>query len=172
MTDYTRIKVVILGDAGVGKSNLMTRCINDAYTDNYRSTIGVDFMMRPFQINNASVKLQFWDTAGHQRFRTTSQHCMRGSHMFLIVYSVTDRPSFENVREFFDLVAKNVPLASVLLVGNKCDSSGRVVGKDEGAAFAASCGARFIEADAKTRTHVPAVLNMVLRSGYNQCERE
>jgi Ras-related protein Rab-1A len=87
--DYL-FKILIIGDSGVGKSALLNRYCDDAFTENYISTIGVDFKIKTFKINGLTIKLQIWDTAGQERFKSITSTYYRGAHAILCVFDVSD----------------------------------------------------------------------------------
>ncbi|KAF7456695.1 putative small GTP binding protein rab1a [Cryptosporidium felis] len=153
--DYL-FKLLLIGDSGVGKSCLLLRFADDTYTDSYISTIGVDFKIRTINLENKTVKLQIWDTAGQERFRTITSSYYRGAHGIIIVYDVTDRDSFDNVKQWIQEIDRYaMENVNKLLVGNKCDLvSKRVVTSDEGRELADSHGIKFIETSAKNAYNV------------------
>jgi len=89
-------KVLIVGDAGVGKSCLLLRFADNYFTEGYISTIGVDFKIATIQVEGESVKLQVWDTAAQERFRTITSNYYRGAHGVIVAYDISDRQSFAN----------------------------------------------------------------------------
>lgn len=124
----------------------------------YISTIGVDFKIQSLKLDGATVKMQIWDTAGQERFRTITSSYYRGAHGIMVVYDVTDRESFDNVRHWLEEIDTNSgPNVERLLVGNKCEgdmAARRVVTYDQGKEFADSIGVRFIETSAKAAINV------------------
>jgi Ras-related protein Rab-1A len=148
-------KLLMIGDSGVGKSSLLLRFANDEFQETYMSTVGLDFKIRTVEIEGKLIKLQMWDTAGQERFRTITSSCYRGAHGIMVVYSVTDRRTFDNVRHWLHEMEKYSDNESVvkLLVANKTDLL-RVVEEEEGATFATELGMEFIETSAKTRENV------------------
>lgn len=98
-SDYL-FKLLLIGDTNVGKTCLMLRFVDDKYTDNYNATIGVDFKIHTITLDGKTVKVQLWDTAGHERFRTISSSFYRGAHGIIIVYDVTDQSTFDNVKHW------------------------------------------------------------------------
>eukprot|EP01138_Halocafeteria_seosinensis_P010801 gb/GECG01011031.1/.p1 GENE.gb/GECG01011031.1/~~gb/GECG01011031.1/.p1 ORF type:complete len:203 (+),score=26.45 gb/GECG01011031.1/:1-609(+) len=156
-TDYDALfKLLIIGDSGVGKSCLLLRFADDTYTESYISTIGVDFKIKTIEVAEKVVKLQIWDTAGQERFRTITSSYYRGAHGIIIVYDITDRESFDNVKQWFNEIERYA-CANVnkLLVGNKCDlESKRQVDFEEAQAFADEHGIPFLETSAKDATNV------------------
>ena len=123
MNDYDYLfKIILVGDSGVGKSCILLRYADDNFVDSYISTIGVDFKIRTFEIENKIVKLQIWDTGGQERFRSITSQFYRGGHGIIIVYDVTDIMSFQNVQHWLKEVERytvNDPVK--LLIGNKID---------------------------------------------------
>ncbi|WBY58514.1 ras-related protein Rab-1B [Plasmodium yoelii yoelii] len=99
-------KILLIGDSGVGKSCLLLRFADDTYTDSYISTIGVDFKIKTIEIDDKIIKLQIWDTAGQERFRTITSSYYRGAQGIIIVYDVTDRDSFNNVKNWIIEIEK------------------------------------------------------------------
>ncbi len=92
------IKLLLIGDSGVGKSCLLLRFCDDAWTPSFITTIGIDFKIRTIELDGKRIKLQIWDTAGQERFRTITTAYYRGAMGILLVFDVTDQKSFENVR--------------------------------------------------------------------------
>ena len=139
--DYL-FKLLLIGDSGVGKSCLLLRFADDTYTQSYISTIGVDFKIRTIDLEGKTVKLQIWDTAGQERFRTITSSYYRGAHGIIIVYDVTDKESFNNVKHWIQEIDKYAADGvKKLLVGNKCDlASKKVVSHDEAKELADSLG--------------------------------
>ena len=92
------IKLLLIGDSGVGKSCLLLRFSEDSFQTSFITTIGIDFKIRTIEMDGKRVKLQIWDTAGQERFRTITQAYYRGAMGILLVYDVTDEASFNNIR--------------------------------------------------------------------------
>eukprot|EP00923_Selenidium_pygospionis_P034798 GHVN01060532.1.p1 GENE.GHVN01060532.1~~GHVN01060532.1.p1 ORF type:complete len:206 (+),score=27.36 GHVN01060532.1:81-698(+) len=149
-------KLLLIGDSGVGKSCLLLRFADDVYTASFIATIGVDFKIRTIEQDGKIIKLQIWDTAGQERFRTITSSYYRGAHGIIIVYDVTDRESFNNVKIWMQEIDKYaMESVNKLLVGNKSDlSSKRVVNYEEGKDLADSYGIKFIETSAAKKDNV------------------
>ncbi|KAJ8538363.1 hypothetical protein K7X08_014903 [Anisodus acutangulus] len=94
--DYL-IKLLLIGDSGVGKSCLLLRFSDGSFTTSFITTIGIDFKIRTIELDGKRIKLQIWDTAGQERFRTITTAYYRGAMGILLVYDVTDESSFNRV---------------------------------------------------------------------------
>ena len=153
--DYL-FKIMLVGDSGVGKSCLLMRFCDDSFTDNYISTIGVDFKIRTIDIDNKTIKLQIWDTAGQERFRCITSSFYRSPHGIIVVYDVTDPVTFKNVAGWLNEVEKySSDNISKLLIGNKSDLvSRREVEFSTAKSFADQQGIPIIEASAKSANNV------------------
>jgi len=158
-------KVLLIGDSGTGKSNLLLRYADDFYKADIGSTIGVDFKVRTRTIDEKVAKMTLWDTAGQERFRTITSSYYRGSHGIVVVYDVTDRESFSRVRMWMQEIAKYAgPYTQKLLVGNKVDLvSKRVVATDEGQMMADELEVHFLETSALNSHNVESAFDMLLQ---------
>lgn len=147
-------KLLIIGDAGVGKSSILLRFTDDSFDDHIQSTIGVDFKVKHMDVRDKRVKLTVWDTAGQERFRTLTSSYYRGAQGVVLVYDVTQRDSFENLEQWLKEVKLHTSESGEgvvkLLVGNKIDLE-RNVSREEAEDWARSQGMMFLEASAKTK---------------------
>ncbi|XP_063724702.1 ras-related protein Rab-18A-like [Symsagittifera roscoffensis] len=155
-TPITTLKLLIIGDSGVGKSSLLLRFTDDNFDPDHAATIGVDFKVTTLTVNGNSSKLAIWDTAGQERFRTLTPSYYRGAQGCILVYDVTSRSSFDQLgvwlREL-DMYSTHSNVVK-MLVGNKTDKSDREVSREEGLNYAKKHSMLFIEASAKTREGV------------------
>eukprot|EP00461_Guttulinopsis_vulgaris_P000388 UN00388 len=116
------IKLLLIGDSGVGKSCLLLRFSDDAFTSSFITTIGIDFKIKTIDLDGKRIKLQIWDTAGQERFRTITTAYYRGAMGILLVYDVTDEQSFQNIRTWIRNIEQHASQSvSKILVGNKSD---------------------------------------------------
>lgn len=170
--DYL-FKIFLIGDSGVGKSCLLLRFADNTYTESYVSTIGVDFKIISLKQEGKTIKLQLWDTAGQERFRTIMRGHYRGAHGIIIVYDVTDRESFNNVKFWMGEIDKHAPDGvNKLLVGNKCDlTSKRVVSTDEATELADSLNMRLLETSAKNAHNVEEAFHTMVGEIKKRVER-
>jgi len=153
--DYL-IKLLVIGDSGVGKSSLLLRFDEDKFTPNFISTIGIDFRVRMLQMDGKTIKLQIWDTGGQERFKTITTAYYRGAMGIMLVYDVTDPQSFENIRNWMTSLEQNASEGvNKILIGNKCDMvDKRVISTARGQALADEYGIKFFEASAKSSINV------------------
>ncbi|KAH8961672.1 hypothetical protein BDL97_05G061200 [Sphagnum fallax] len=165
------IKLLLIGDSGVGKSCLLLRFSDDTFTTSFITTIGIDFKIRIIELDNRLIKLQIWDTAGQERFRTITTAYYRGAMGILLVYDVTDESSFNNIRNWI----RNIELhasdnVNKILVGNKADmdESKRAVPTAKGQALADEFGIKFFETSAKTNLNVENVFFTIARDIKNR----
>lgn len=155
----TTLKIVVIGESGVGKSSFVLRFTSDTFDPEESATIGVDFKVKTINVNATKVKLAIWDTAGQERFRTLTPSYYRGGQGAILVYDVTNRDSFARIENWLaelDTYSTNPDIVK-MLVGNKCDmeaQGARVVSKEEGLNCARKHQMMFIEASAKTREGV------------------
>ena len=152
-------RVCLLGDAGVGKTSLITRFCDNYFSDNYNNTIGVDFRLATLKYDNIISKIHIWDTAGQERFRSLSVNYMNNSHSFIFIYDITNSESFKNIVNWINLaLEKNNHTVINLLVGNKSDlESDRKVSKSEAEALAKEKKLFFLETSAKKDNNVEKV---------------
>lgn len=155
--DYDLLfKLVLIGDTGVGKSCILLRFADDAFTDSYITTIGVDFRFRTIPINDKSVKLQIWDTAGQERFRTITSAYYRGADGIVVCYDCTEQSSFNNIDSWLVEVNRYANENTCkILVGNKCDlKADKKISTEQGQKKANELGVQFIETSAKDAINV------------------
>jgi len=163
--DYDHLfKLVLIGDSGAGKSCLLLRFADDAFTDSYVTTIGVDFRFKTIPVEKKTIKLQIWDTAGQERFRTITSAYYRGADGIIMVYDISDRDSFSHIDDWLAEVNRYVSETTCkILIGNKCDLNEpeRQVSIEEGKKKAEDLTMAFIETSAKDATNVESAFAMM-----------
>ena len=149
-------KIVIIGDSGVGKSCLLLRFADDTFTDNFYTTIGVDFRFKCVQINEKKIKLQIWDTAGQERFKTVTSAYYRGADGILIVYDQTDKNSFDHLNDWLDDILKYTTDEPIkLIIGNKDDlNEQKVISDDDIRNFVNKTNIEIVKTSAKSAFQV------------------
>ena len=144
-------KILLVGDTGAGKSCLLMRYVDDTFTRNYISTIGVDFKVRGVDVDGKRVKLQIWDTSGQDRFRDITNTYYRGARGIILVYDVTNMDSWHHIDGWYNEAKKLAGDDTVfLLVGNKSDDVNRVVPYKTGFEYSVKMNMLFIETSALT----------------------
>ena len=146
------LKYIIIGDPSVGKSNLLMKFANNKFTEDYEATIGVEFGVKNLQIDNKIYRIQIWDTAGQENFRSITRAYYKNCVCAMVVYDITNKKSFDNVQNWIKDVITNSPkTVLIILIGNKIDLiDKRQVSFDDGQEFAINQGIIFMETSAKT----------------------
>ena len=150
------LKYIIIGDSAVGKSNMLLRYIHDRFSEEFHSTIGVEFGAKNIQINDKIYRIQIWDTAGQETFRSITRAYYKNSVCACVVYDISNRTTFDNIKSWVEDCKRLSPKTVLLiLVGNKIDlEEKREVTYDEGSIFAQKNGMIFFECSAKTGKNI------------------
>lgn len=153
--DYL-FKIVILGDSGVGKTNIISRYANNEFNFETKSTIGVEFHTKLINYNDKIIKLQFWDTAGQERYRSITSAYYKRAQGILLAYDITNQSSFDHVHNWIDEIYSNVGTnIPILLVGNKSDLNyKRSISSDNALQLANQYNVTFIEMSAMANVGV------------------
>ena len=164
------LKYIVIGDSAVGKSNLLLRYAHDRFNDEYQATIGVEFGAKNVEINDQIYRIQIWDTAGQENFRSITRAYYKNSVCALVVYDITNRESFNHIQSWIEDCKSQSPKTVILvLVGNKSDlNSERQVNYDEGMELANKNKMIFYETSAKTGSNVEDIF---LKSAENISNR-
>lgn len=155
-----KYKIVFIGDVAVGKTSIITRIAENKFRDSYEPSIGVDFLSRSVKYKEKLIKLQLWDTAGQEKYKSLIPSYIRGAAIIFIVYDITSEPynldksSFDNVAKWLNFITTYVKQAEVIVVGNKIDTeSSRVVFNSKVEQFAEERGLRDYQVSAKEGTN-------------------
>uniref|UniRef100_A0A7S3JSL2 Uncharacterized protein n=1 Tax=Aureoumbra lagunensis TaxID=44058 RepID=A0A7S3JSL2_9STRA len=165
-------KYIIIGDTGVGKSCLLLQFTDKRFQAIHELTIGVEFGARMIEIDDRQIKLQIWDTAGQESFRSITRSYYRGAAGALLVYDITRRETFKHLTRWLEEARQNSNSNMVvMLIGNKADlEHRRAVSVDEGERFARDHGLIFMETSAKTAMNVERAFIRTADSIYNQIQ--
>ena len=146
------LKYIIIGDPSVGKSNLLMKFAHNKFTEEYQATIGVEFGAKNIEINNKIYRIQIWDTAGQENFRSITRAYYKNSVCAMVVYDITRKESFDHIVNWIEDVHNQSPKTiTIVLIGNKIDlEDKRAVSYDEGNDFAIKNGIIFTETSAKS----------------------
>ena len=161
-------KLVMIGDSGEGKSCLLDKFLDDSSSNNFISTIGVDIRTREAVINNKKVKVQVWDTGGQQRYRPILASCYRGALGVIIVFDVTNKISFHNIKQWMAEVEEFAENSNIprILVGNKADlAERREVELETATEFARQNNIPYIETSVIGRSNIKEAFLELVRKG-------
>ncbi|GKZ55340.1 Ras-protein Rab-11A [Aspergillus niger] len=163
-----RLYFVLIGDSGVGKSNLLSRFTRNEFNLDSKSTIGVEFATRSIQVDSKTIKAQIWDTAGQERYRAITSAYYRGAVGALLVYDISKHQTYDNVnrwlKELRDHADSNIV---IMLVGNKSDLRHlRAVPTEEAKQFASENNLSFIETSALDASNVELAFQNILTEIY------
>jgi len=161
--DYV-FKLLIIGDSGVGKSCLLMRYVENEFSEFHLATIGIDFKVKMIELDDQKIKLQIWDSAGQERFKTITKTYFRGAMGIVLAYDCTSRESFANVTNWaaqFEHCTN--PHTVKVLISNKNDCENKEVSKEEGLKLARDMEIGFFETSAKTGENVEEVFEHLAR---------
>ena len=165
--DY-KLKVVIVGDSGVGKSNLIKRFTVNEFLPNSQATVGVEFLSKSYKINDKIFKIEMWDTAGQERYKSITSAYYKGAKGALLVYDVTSAQSFENIDKWYnEIKEKTNKDIKLILIGNKIDlKESKVVDTDNALVKAKTWGIPLMETSAKSAQNVKEAFHDLLKEMY------
>jgi Ras-related protein Rab-11A len=163
-----KFKLIIVGDSGVGKTNLINRFAANQFNINSKSTIGVEFVYKTLKINNDIIKVEIWDTAGQERYKAITSAYYKGAKGAIIVYDITSEESFNNIEMWIQEVrAKALNNLQIMIIGNKSDlSKYRKVSLDKGVEKAKILDVHFFEASALDQTNVNEAFKCLIKEMY------
>jgi len=166
------LKIILIGDSGVGKTCLLNKYNDNAFDDNWVTTIGVDFKVKRVSLSNKNFKLQIWDTAGAENFRATTSAVYKGAHAIIMTYSVTDRSSFDNVKSTWKEEKEKYAASNcaTVLVGLKSDLSDRSVSTQEGKDLAKELSCPFVEVSSKRGVNVEGAFHLAARQAMKEID--
>lgn len=152
--DYL-IKLLVIGNSGVGKTNMLLKFCENNFMTSHLTTIGIDFKIKTITMGKEKIRLQIWDTAGQQKFKTITQTYYRGAMGIVLTYAMNDRESFEDIENWVKQIKMHASdNVTKVLVGNKSDIDDRKVSYSEGEALAKELGVRFFETSAKSGVNI------------------
>ena len=150
-------KLLLLGDSTVGKTCFLIKYTDQSFQDIHMATIGLDYRIKTMKLkNNKEVKIQIWDTAGQDRFRSITKNYYKGSHGIILIYDITNPITFENITHWVSQVREEASKNVVIyLIGNKIDlEEERKVSTEEGEKLAEKLGLPFNETSAFDGTNI------------------
>ena len=169
MDEYV-IKILTLGDSGVGKTSIIQKFINDKFSQNMLSTIGVDFQSKVIIIDNIKVKLKIWDTTGQERFKTLTSQYYNGADGALLIFDITSKMTFDRISFWMNELNEKKKLneLGLLLIGNKIDlNDKRKVDKEEAETFAKENNINYYETSAFKNININEVIQDIAKQCLN-----
>ena len=157
---------IIIKNIAVGKSCILLQFTENKFREQHEITIGVEFEAKTIEIDGKLIKIQVWDTAGHEAFQSITRTYYKGAEGALLVYDITRKDTFNNVKKWLNELKENASKdIIIILIGNKVDlEEKREVTKDEGQEFADQNGLMFLETSAKTAQNILEAFNISARS--------
>lgn len=157
-----QVKLVLLGEAAVGKSSLVLRFVNNEFVENKEPTIGAAFLTQKCKLQDKIIKFEIWDTAGQERFHSLAPMYYRNAQAAIVVYDIQKASSLDKAKSWVkELQRQANPNIIIALVGNKVDLGERSVPREEAQAFANEGGLLFTEASAKTGENVMEIFTEI-----------
>ncbi len=165
-----KIQILTLGDGKVGKTSILKRYKEGAFTTHHLTTIGIDFITNDVKIGNELVTVKIWDTAGQERFRTITHTFYKQAQGVLLVFDVTDRMSYENLHSWITSIHEHADEKIIkYLVANKIDlTEERKVAKEEGQKMAQQYGMKYFETSAKANINVTECIESLAKEVYEK----
>lgn len=163
-----KFKLVVVGDANVGKTNIMNKYLKNQFNPEIKNTIGVEFGSKIFKIEDHLIRAEIWDTAGQETYKAITRAYYKGAHGAFVVYDITDKNSFDSldnwVSEVSSIANKRI---IIIIIGNKSDlEKERKVSKEEGKKKANSLHAAFLETSALSGDNLDKAFDMMVNEMF------
>ena len=148
----SRQKIIFTGDVAVGKTSIINTLLNSKFNEEYEASIGVDFFSKTLNYKGKQIKLQIWDSAGQEKFRSLIPNYIRGAALVFLVYDITNKKSFDSLPNWLKFI-NNIENTNIVIIGNKIDlESKRVISNEEGKKFGEDNNMEIFEVSAKEGT--------------------
>ena len=164
------IKVILIGDSGVGKTNIMSKFLKNKFLEDSKATVGVEFGSKLFIQQGHKIKAQIWDTAGQEKYKAITSAYYKGSKGALVIYDITQKETFANIEKWVnDLKCKGDPKITIIIIGNKNDlEEKRQISKEQGEEKAKSFGCAFLETSAFSGDNIEKAFEMMVKEIYDK----
>jgi Ras-related protein Rab-1A len=162
-------KIIIIGDSSVGKTNYLTQYVNGKFTEEYNSTVGIEFKDKIIYINNKrKIRLQIWDSSGQERFKSLTKNYFRSCYAALFIFDVTNRNSFNNIKNWLELYNEIADKNSEkILIGNKIDLENKTVRAEIAKEFAKKNHLKYFEISVKEKQNINSIFEDIAYSLEN-----
>ena len=156
------LKTILIGDQNVGKSNIIRRLCDDEFDNTTMPTIGIDFYSKTYNIDDIHLKFHIWDTSGNSRYRSIVDAYYKTINIVIICYDVSDRHTFENVRNWYKQIQNlNIDSSLIYIIGNKIDVDYVEVSIYELRDLADELGTSYLEISAKENTNIDRLFEIL-----------
>ena len=153
-----RQKIIFTGDSGVGKTSIINSIMGQKFSEEYEPSIGVDFFSKTIRYKGRLMKLQIWDSAGQEKFRSIIPSYIRGSSLIFLVFDVSKKESYDNLNEWINFIT-NIENGNIVIVGNKIDlKDNRVIMKEEAEKYCKEKNYNYFEVSAKEGININNLL--------------
>ena len=168
------VKVVLVGDSGVGKTNIMSKYLKNQFREDSKATVGVEFGSKLFNIEGHPIKAQIWDTAGQERYKAITSAYYKGAKGAFVVYDITRKNTFETVNKWVsDISAAADKKITLILIGNKNDlEDQRQVTKEMGEEKAKELGLAFMETSACSGENLDKAFQLMINEIYKKSKED
>ena len=162
-------KIILIGDCSVGKTNFLTQYVNGKFTEEYNSTVGIEFKDKIIYINNKrKIRLQIWDSSGQERFKSLTKNYFRGCYAALFIFDVTNKDSFNNIKNWLELYNDISNKSSEkILIGNKIDLENIAVQTEVAKEFAKNNHLKYFEISVKEKQNINSIFEHIVHSLEN-----
>ena len=163
-------KIILIGDSSVGKTNFLTQYVNNKFTENYDSTVGIEFKDKLINLNNEkNIRLQIWDTSGQEKFKALTKNYFRGCYAALFIFDVTNKNSFDNIQNWIKLYEEiGNKDSEKILIGNKIDLKNKVVEKEKVKQFTENNNLKYFETSVKENQNINSIFEYIINSLENK----
>ena len=168
--DQNSLKITLIGDSGVGKTCIIRRFTSNEFSEDTLSSDGMSYSTKEITHEDQKIQLDVWDTAGQEKYRSLGKHFYKDSFIVFLVYDVTIKESFENLKNVWleDVTNYGEEIKVLAVVGNKCDLYEReAVPEEDGRAFAVEHGALFMNCSAKDGTNIDVLFDACVKKYFN-----
>ena len=168
-----KLKVVVVGDSGVGKTNLIKRFTSDTFSYDSKATVGVEFISKSYVINKKVFKIEIWDTAGQERYKAITSAYYKGAKGCLIVYDTTSQTTFNNIDKWMsEIREKALTNIKVMIIGNKIDlKDKKIIPIEEAMKKSQELQAPIMETSAYDSTNVKEAFYDLIREMYKEVKK-
>ncbi len=172
--EFYKLKLIVLGDSGVGKTNIIRRYVSDTFSIDTKATVGVEFFTKSFRVNNDVVKLEIWDTAGQERYKSITSAYYKGSRGALLVYDITRYSTFEDIEKWMKEIKERIHGSlKMMIIGNKVDlNAQRNVDIETALDKAKTLNVPLLETSAVDSTNVNKAFEIILKEMYKELKIE